>query len=97
MEDQEQPDEADAVLLHQGLNFPVDITEWVLEEPSDILECSPLLSHITRLPCGLNKLSEIAISLLCESSISRVSKRLKYYLPIMSALSLMLGTPNMRP
>ena len=69
VEDQEQPDETDSVLLDQGLHFPVEITEWVLEETSDVLECSPLLCHIARLSCGSNELSKVAISLLCKGSI----------------------------
>ena len=68
VEDQEQPDETDAVLLNQGLNFPVKITEWVLEETRNVLECSPFLGHIARLPGGSNEFSEITISLLCKGS-----------------------------
>ena len=49
MEDQEQPDEADAVLLDQGLHFPVNIAKRILEEASNVFECSPFLSHITGL------------------------------------------------
>ena len=69
MEDKEEPEETDAVLLMEGLDLPVDIAEWVLEESGNILESSPLLSHIARLSCGYNKLVEITISLLCKSSI----------------------------
>jgi len=50
MEDQKKPDESDSVLLMQWLHLPIDITEWVLEESSNIFECSPLLRHITGLP-----------------------------------------------
>jgi hypothetical protein len=53
----------------KGLYFPVEVSEWILEESSDVLECSPFLCHITRLSSCDNKLSEIAISLLCKSSI----------------------------
>ena len=69
VEDQQQPDETDSVLLDQGLHFPVEITEGVLEETSDVLECSPLLCHIARLSCGSNELSKVTISLLCKGSI----------------------------
>lgn len=68
MPHEEQPDEADAVLLVERLNFPIKITEWVLEETSNIFECSPLLCHITRLSCGIHELSEITVSLLGKRS-----------------------------
>jgi hypothetical protein len=69
MEDEENPDETDAVLLVEGLNFPVEVTEGVLEESSNILECSPLLCHIAGLSCGSDELSEVTIGLLGKSSI----------------------------
>jgi hypothetical protein len=71
VEDQQQPDETDAVLLHQGLHFPVNITEWIFEEASNVLERSPLLGHITRLSCSSDELSEITVCLFCKCSIIR--------------------------
>ena len=72
VEDEEEPEETDSVLSVEGVHLPVNIAEGVLEEPSDVLECSPLLGHITGLSCGDHKLVEITISLLCEGSILRV-------------------------
>ena len=72
MEDKEEPEETDSVLSVEGVHFPVNIPEGVLEEPSDVLECSPLLGHITGLSCGNHKLVEITISFLCEGSIVSV-------------------------
>ena len=69
MEDKEEPEETDSVLSVEGVHFPVNIPEGVLEEPSDVLECSPFLCHITRLSSCDNKLREITISLLSKSSI----------------------------
>ena len=69
VEDQENPDETDAVLLVEGLYFPVEVAEGVLEESSNILEGSPLLCHITRLSSGGDEFSEVTISLLSKSSI----------------------------
>ena len=69
VEDQQDPEETDAVLLVEGLNFPVEVTKRIFEESSDILESSPFLCHIARLSCGNNELSEITVSLLCEGSI----------------------------
>jgi hypothetical protein len=68
VEDEQHPEETDAVLLMEGLHFPVEVAKGIFEESSNILECSPLLCHITGLSCGHNKLSEITISLLCEGS-----------------------------
>ena len=69
MEDEQHPEETDAVLLVKRLNFPVEISEGILEESSDILERSPFLGHITGLSSCDNKLIEIAVSLLSKSSI----------------------------
>ena len=69
MEDQQNPEETDAVLLMERLYFPVEVAEGVFEESSNILEGSPLLCHVTRLSCGHNKLSEITVGLLSECSI----------------------------
>lgn len=72
MEDEEEPEETDSVLRVEGVHLPVNIAEGVLEESSDVLECSPLLCHITGLSSGDDKLVEITISLLCEGSILTV-------------------------
>ena len=69
VEDEKKPEETDSVLRMEGMNLPVNIGEGILEESSDVLECSPLLSHITGLSSRNNKLVEITISLLSECSI----------------------------
>ena len=69
VEDKEEPEETDSVLLVEGLNLPEDVSEWVLEQSGDVLECSPLLSHVTGLSSGNNKLIEVAISFLSEGSM----------------------------
>jgi len=68
VEDEEEPEETDSVLSMEGMHLPVNIAEGVLEEPSDVLECSPLLGHITGLSSGQHKLVEITIGLLCKGS-----------------------------
>lgn len=73
VEDQEQPDETNTILLVEWLNLPVKISEGVLEEASNILECSPLLGHIARLSSGSDKLCKVAISLLGKSSIYQIN------------------------
>ena len=72
MEDQQHPEEADAVLLMKWLNFPVEVSKRIFEESSDILESSPFRCHIARLSCGNNELSEITVSLLCEGPIKYI-------------------------
>jgi len=68
MEDQQHPEETDAVLLVKGLHFPVKIAKRILEESSEVLVCSPLLCHITRLSCSENELLEVTVSFLGKSS-----------------------------
>jgi hypothetical protein len=69
MPDEEQPDESDSVLHYQGLHLPVSIGEGVLEESCDVLEGSPLLSHISGLSCRSHELGEVTIGLLSKGSI----------------------------
>ncbi len=68
MEDQQHPEETDAVLLVKGLHFPVEIAKRILEESSEVLIGSPFLCHIARLSCSENELLEITISFLSKSS-----------------------------
>jgi hypothetical protein len=72
VEDEQHPEETDAVLLVKRLNFPVEVSKRIFEESSDVLEGSPLLCHVTMLSCGHNKLSEITICLLSECSIKNM-------------------------
>jgi len=69
VEDQQHPEETDAILLVKRLYFPVKVAKWILEESSEVLEGSPFLCHIARLSCSKNKLLEITISLLGKSSM----------------------------
>jgi hypothetical protein len=77
MPNKKGPDESDSVLSVEWLHFPVNITEGVLEQSCNILECSPLLSHISGLSSCENELREITISLLSKSSIRRESLGIK--------------------
>jgi len=69
MPDEENVDNSNSVLVSQSSNFPEGITEWVLEESGDVLECSPFLSHVSWLLGPSDELSEITIGLLGEGSI----------------------------
>ena len=68
MEDEEDPNEPDPVLGVQRLQFPVDIPDRVLKESGDVLEGSPLLSHVSGLPGGEHELGKVAIGLLGQRS-----------------------------
>ncbi len=50
----------------KGLDFPIDIGEGVLKESCDVLEGSPFLGHVSRLPCRKKELIEVSISLLSQ-------------------------------
>ena len=52
----------------ERLSLPVGISNWVLKESGDILECSPSLRVVTRLLGLVYELSKVAISVLSESS-----------------------------
>ena len=100
VEDDEAPDEAHAVLLMEAFSLPVGIAEWVFEEAGDVLERSPFLRVVAGLLGLVHKLSKVTISVLSESSKEKekvntlnYGYNLATYLPIMSARSLILGTP----
>lgn len=61
MPDDQHPYESDSVLSMEGVNFPEDIAEGILEESGNVLEGSPFLGHISGLSCCVHKLAEIAI------------------------------------
>ena len=100
VEDDEAPDEAHAVLIMEAFHLPVGIAEWVFEEAGDVLERSPFLRVVTGLLGLVHKLSKVTISVLSESSKEKEEvntwnsgNNKATYLPIMSARSLILGTP----
>ena len=66
--DQEDVDNSNSVLVCQGCNFPEGVTEWVFEESSDVLECSPFLGHISWLLGLSNEFGIITVGLLSQSS-----------------------------
>ena len=70
VEDEEGVGDADAVLRRQHGHSPVRVAEGVLKEASDVLEGTPFLGLITRLVRLLNKLGEVTIGVLGESSVN---------------------------
>ena len=71
VEDEEDPDDSNPVLVLQDGNLPEGVAEWILEESSDVLECSPSLGHISWLLCSHYELSKVTIGLLSEGSIQQ--------------------------
>lgn len=69
----QHPYESDPVLSVEGINLPEDVAEWVLEEPSNVLESSPFLGHISGLSCCVHELAIIAIGFLGKCSLVRLS------------------------
>ena len=68
MEYEEDPYKSNSVCLVQGLQFPIKIAEWILEESGDVLEGSPLLGHVSWFSSCHHKLGEVTISLLGKRS-----------------------------
>lgn len=101
MVDEEGPDESESVLGVEGAHFPVQVSGRVLVEANDVLEGSPSLGVVTGLVGGKDEFGEVTVSLLGKSSKQNKTNKMlrstwidsKTYLPIMSARSLMLGTP----
>ena len=91
------PKEANTVLLVERIDLPVEVTEGILRETSHIFEGSPSLGIVERLLGVVDKLAKISVCIFGESSMKMVDELvitdLITYLPIMSALSLMFGTP----
>lgn len=71
MEDQEHIDDSDSVLVRQGSDSPVGVSEGILEEARDVLESTPSLSRISRLSGAGNELAEVAVDLLGKGSIKK--------------------------
>ena len=97
VEDQENPNESNPVLTVEGLDFPIKVSKWIFEESGKIFVSSPFLGHISGFTRSLNKLSEVSICFLGKRSKKKSGydekKGMNGYLPIMSARSLMFGTP----
>jgi len=72
MEDDQAPEETNAVRFVEWLRLPVHVGKGILEEASDVLERSESLGLITRFLSLVHKLAEITISVLCESSIKQI-------------------------
>ena len=64
----EDPDDSNTVVSAVGLGLPVDVSERVLEESSNVFECSPSLGLISWLLLCVNKLGEVTVSFFCEGS-----------------------------
>lgn len=72
MEYQKTPNESDSVLLVERIQLPINVSKWILEETSYVLEGTPFLSHVSGLSCRSDKLSEVTICFFGQRS-KRVS------------------------
>ena len=94
------PKESDPVLLVEWIDLPIQVTEWIFGETSHVFEGSPSLSVVKRLLRIVNELAKIAVSVFsqCSNQLKPINNQnlndiVTTYLPIISALSLIFGTP----
>ena len=73
VEDQKAVHESNTVLGMEWVNLPVGISDWVLEEASDVFERSPSLGIVTRLFSVVDKFSKVAVSILGQGSSDHIS------------------------
>ena len=94
MEAKADPHESDSVGFVKRVSLPVHISSRVFKETSYVFEGSPFLGFVSGLFKVGNELVEISVGFLGKSS-KQLTIKLKdnAYLPIISALSLRLGTP----
>ena len=64
----QDPDDSHSVVSTVGLGLPVHVSKGVLEESSNVFECSPSLGLISRLLLRVNELGEVTVSFFCEGS-----------------------------
>ena len=72
VEEQQRPDNSNSVLTRQSGRLPEGVAPGVLHEASDVLEGSPLLSHVAGLRGPGHELGEVAIGLLGQGSAGSV-------------------------
>ena len=96
MPDQENVDNSDSALVGKGCKFPEGIAEWVLEEPGNVLERTPSLSHISWLLSLIDKLHEVAVSLLGECSRNHLSSLVHVWVAVHEALDTGQSLPEVR-
>ena len=105
MESYEEVHNSESILSVEWLHLPVSVTNWVFVEARDVLEGSPFLTEVSWLVNFIDKLGEVALSMLGQGT-KKANERIKQhihqytgltYRPIMSARSFRLGTPYMNP
>ena len=63
---QQSPDDSHSVLVRQTGDLPEGVCPGIFDESSKVLECSPLLSHVSGLLCFVDELGEVAVGFLGE-------------------------------
>ena len=69
MVEHEHPYETDSVLSMEWLSFPIQISNWIFIESSNILKRTPFLCLITGLLKVLNELTEVTVCFFGKGSI----------------------------
>ena len=69
VEDDHAPEESNTILSVERLDLPVSIAEGVLEEASNVFECSPSLGLVSGLFGVVYELAEVSISVLSQRSV----------------------------
>ena len=70
---EEHPHKAHSVLVVEGLHLPVDIAHRVLDEASNVLKRTELLSLVTGFLHILHKLGEVTVGFLSQSTANHIS------------------------
>ena len=68
VESYQEVDNSESILSVEWLHLPVGVTKWVLVEARDVLEGSPSLTIISWLVDIIDKLAEVALSLLGQGT-----------------------------
>ena len=75
MPNETYPDDTDSVLLVEGVQLPVGVTNWIFVEASNVFECSPLLGVVSRFLGVQDKLAKITVGLFRQSSNCLINTR----------------------
>ena len=72
VESYQEVDNSESILSVEWLHLPVGVPKWVLVEARDVLEGSPSLTIISWLVDIIDKLAEVALSLLGQGTANHV-------------------------
>ena len=73
VEGKKSVDESEAILSVEWLNLPVSVSNWVLEETSNVFERSPFLGIVSWFHSSVDPFSKVTISRFHKRSETAVS------------------------